>query len=355
MESDKSVRIFYLINRINLIRISLFYYHLLLNLTLSNGSISVVLALLSPLQVNESLAAKCERIKQFADAEEKLLVQTSAELINSIGSANESQTGTVASITSALDSCATQLNCLTNRIHDAEASVNTLVLSTSEAAKNCKTSENGVCKKLSTRYSQWESIGRTTDSNVDTISVDFFKDTVNCSKKLFERNEAEMTESVGRLGDTLNSVQTCLPGFDDVSGALSPRLPLLLSEHLSKTVHGYVPTGKTPSRKNVAYPKNLTRTARHSQLLSEFRQAHGFPLQESPLVDLTNTDRQSSSSCFIPNPTSPECEVENECVPKSESRASSGVVSFFAFLLAFSGVISKDYNTLFSCCRVPFP
>ena len=264
-----------------------------------------------------------------------MLIQTSTQLISSITSANDTQTEAVASITSDLDSCTAHLGSLTSQVQDAEASLNTLVEYASEAAKNCKTSDDGVCKKLLDRFSQWESIGRTTDPEIDTSSIDFFKDTVDCSKKLFERNEAVMAESVSNLDSTLIDLRGRIPDFDNVSAALAPRLPVLLSEHLTKTVHGYEPTGTTPLRRTLPYPKNLARTQRHSLLLNEFRQAHGFPAQESPLVDVTNTEPRSASSCFISNPDSSECDGENDCTRKSESRASSGVVSLFIRLLYY--------------------
>lgn len=285
-------------------------------------------------QIDECLAAKCDRIKRVADIEQEQLTQASSDLIASITSARKAQAAAVAEITPNLDSCAVHLSSLSRSIQDAGAALDTLVEDTSQAANECMSSAGGIGKELIDRSVQWQSLGVEIKPPYDATSTHFFTHIVDESKTRLNQNKIALRESLAKVDDAASAVSVCIPEFDNISTALVPRLPVLLSDHLSKTVHSYKPTGMTPLRKDVPYPKDLARTAQHSLLLAEFRRAHGFPAQESPLMDVTNMAERSSSSCFLLNPSSSsptiDCEAENAYARKSGSRGSSGLVSMLA-------------------------
>ncbi|VDK35579.1 unnamed protein product [Taenia asiatica] len=296
---------------------------------LSRVSVLVKARAESDAKIDECLEAKCDRLKRVADIEEEQLTQASSDLIGCIASAKEAQTAAVADITPNLDSCAVHLSSLSSSIQNAGVAMDTLVEYTSQAANECMSSVGGIGRELIDRSVQWKSLGTEIRPPYDAISTEFFTHIVDESKTHLNQNEIAVRESLAKVDDAVSAVSVCIPEFDNISTALVPRLPVLLSDHLSKTVHSYKPTGMTPLRKDALYSKDLARTARHSLLLAEFRKAHGFPAQESPLMDVTNMAEHSGSSCFLLNPSSSspaiDCEVENAYARKSGSRGSSGL------------------------------
>ncbi|EUB61650.1 Kinesin-related motor protein Eg5 [Echinococcus granulosus] len=280
-------------------------------------------------KIDESLAAERDHIKLVADTEKELLTRTSNELIGSISSAKEALVASVANIAPDVDSCTVHLSSLSSSIQDAGTALDTLVEDTSQAANECMSSVGGIGKKLIDGSIQWQSLGSEIKPGCNVASTEFFIHTVDESKTRLNQNKIAARESLTKVDDAVSAVNDYIPEFDNISTALVPRLPALLSGHLAKTIHSYNPTGLTPLRKDVPYPKNLARTAQHSLLLAEFRQAHGFPSQESPLMDVTNMVECGSSSCFLLNPSSSsptvDGEVENGYARKSSSRGSSGL------------------------------
>ncbi|KAL5112880.1 Kinesin-like protein KIF11 [Taenia crassiceps] len=301
----------------------------ILQKALSRVSVLVKARSESDVKIDECLAATCDRIKRAADIGQEQVTQASSELIGCIASAKEVQAAAIADITSNLGSCAVHLSSLCSSIQDAGASLDTLVEYTSQAANECMSSVGGIGKDLIDRSVHWQSLGAEIKPPYDATSTEFFTHIVDESKAHIHQNNIAVRESLSKMDDAASAVSVHIPEFDNISTALVPRLPMLLSDHLSKSVHSYKPTGMTPLRKDVPYPKDLARTAQHSLLLAEFRKTHGFPAQESPIVDVTNTTACSSSLCFLLNPSSSsptiDCEVENAYARKSGSRGSSGL------------------------------
>ncbi|VDM24595.1 unnamed protein product [Hydatigera taeniaeformis] len=302
----------------------------ILQKALSSASVLVKTRAESDAKIDANLAAKLDRMQKIADFEEEALTQASSDLIGCIASAKEAQAAAVASVAPALDDCAVHLSSLSSSIQDAGAALDTLVEYTSQAANECMSSDGGIGKKLVDRSVQWQALGSEVKSLYDGKSTEFFVCAVKDSKTRLNQNKLTVEESLAKVDDAASAVNAYIPELDNISTALVPRLPVLLSEHLSKTVRSYKPTGMTPLRKDVPYPKHLARTAQHSLLLAEFRKAHGFPAHESPLMDVTNRDALSASSCLLLNPSSSSsptigCEIENAYVRKSDSRGSSGL------------------------------
>lgn len=279
--------------------------------------------------MEEGLAAQCDRIRHVADVEEKTVTSTAEELLTLISSTSNDQKAAVSSITSELDNCVAGLNVLSRSIEDTGAKLHVLTESASEAANEYMASPNGLGKQLENQYVQWRAISSDVNLLDDAASISFFTQTVKGTKDRFVQTELAVEKSMDKVGEAVNAIEVRIPAFEEIRNALIPRLPALLSDHLSETIHDYKPTGTTPMRKNLIYPKDVPRTGRHSLLLSKFRQELG-----PPLYDYTNvaghrgTDASPSllAERLSPSSALDECDQENSPGRRSGSRYSSGVV-----------------------------
>ncbi|VDD76516.1 unnamed protein product [Mesocestoides corti] len=301
-------------------------------------------------KIDESLAAKCDRLDQLASVEANTLRQLSTDLLGSISFVSESQAAVATSISSDVDCCTKDISRLGSRIRDAASSLDILIESSLNAAKKCMSSPNGVGKQLFDKAADWKSLSAEGTTEVDEPNTDFFVRTVEDSKCRLKLNETYTAESMNKLEDTAAGFSDLVPAMDMVSTALIPRLPALLSDHLAGSIRDYSPTGETPQRRDISYPKEFARTARHSLLLEGFRQTHGFPAQESPLADMSNLAGRSNSQWFLldqtPSLPTVECDVENDFDRKSGSRASSGLASKVDLHSTYSGSASAKRSSV---------
>ncbi|KAM7541233.1 hypothetical protein Aperf_G00000044868 [Anoplocephala perfoliata] len=274
----------------------------------------------SDIKMEEALAAQCDRIRHVADAEKKTLNLTVEELLASMSSVNDDQKAAASSITSEVESCTAALGDLSKSVKDTGAALRVLAENTSEAAKECMSSPNGLGKQLGHQYLQWRTINSDIALSGDASSASLFTQTVKGSKDRFVQTELAVEESMDKVGESVRAVEARIPDFEEIRSALIPRLPVLLSEHLSETIHDYKPTGTTPMRKNLSYPKDIPRTERHSLLLSRFRQEFG-----PPLSDFTNVASSQMADRFSLSSALDECDQENSPDRRSGSRCSSGV------------------------------
>ncbi|VDN95965.1 unnamed protein product [Rodentolepis nana] len=273
----------------------------------------------SDLKIEEALAAQCNHIRQFADREEKVVTSVTNELLTLITSANDGQKASVSTTITDLDNCVANLDTLSKSVKDASDTFDILTDRTSQTAKECMLSSHGLGKQLKDQCAQWESISSDANISDEITSISFFAQTVDGVKERFTRIKSTVESAMGKVGDAVASVEARIPVFKEIRSALVPRLPVLLSDHLSEAILDYSPTGETPSRKNLPYPKSIPRTERHSILLSQFREDYGtLPLADVSNVLSAERRKGDGSSSVLAS------EEENSAL-SFRSRTSSGV------------------------------
>ncbi|KAM3186450.1 hypothetical protein ACTXT7_004295 [Hymenolepis weldensis] len=273
----------------------------------------------SDMKIEEALAAQCSHIRQVADREEDVVTSVTKELLTLISSAYDGQKASVSTVTADLDNCVANLDTLSESVKNAGDTLHVLAGCTSQTANECLHSSNGLGRQIIDLCTQWQSISSDANISDNTASPSFFTQTVEEAKERFTKIESTMESAMERVGDAVASVGARISAFEEIRSALVPHLPALLSNHLSETIRDYKPTGDTPTRKYLPYPKTVPRTERHSVLLTQFRQDHG----RLPLVDVSNDPNaerrkgDGSSSFFMSD--------EENAVLSCGSRTSSGV------------------------------
>nr|CDS27429.1 kinesin family 1 [Hymenolepis microstoma] len=273
----------------------------------------------SDMKMDEALTAQYSHIRQFVDGEEKTVTSVTNELLTLISSANDEQKASVSTTINDLGNCVVNLDTLSKSVKDAGDTLNVLADRTSQTANECMHSSHGLGKQLKDHCAQWESINSDSIISDEITSISSFAQTVEGVKEHFTKMQSVVESAMGRVGDAVASVEARIPAFKEIRSALVPRLPVLLSNHLSETIRDYSPTGETPSRKNLPYPKSVPRTERHSVLLTQFREDCGT----LPLVDVSNVpsaERRKGGR----SPILLESEEENSAF-SCGSRTSSGV------------------------------
>lgn len=227
----------------------------------------------------------------------------------------------MSTVTADLDHCVANLDTLSKSVKNAGDTLHILAGCTSQTANECLHSSNGLGRQIKDLCTQWQSISSDANFSDKNASTSFFTQTVEEAKERFTKIESTVESAMERVGDTVASVESRISAFEEIRSALVPHLPALLSNHLSETIRDYKPTGDTPTRKYLPFPKTVPRTERHSVLLTQFRQDHG----RLPLEDVSNDPnaerrKGDGSSIFFMSD-------EENAVLSCGSRTSSGVVS----------------------------